>query len=841
MATNISFGKYKSREFKSDTLLLLKPSFKGHVIFCNGYLSSPKKNPESFINVILDKVPDDISQSPYRGANMSEKSLTSCDDIMTNKELEKENRQGGGTFYSEINYDKTEHFRWIFSAKEQFEGYWEGYDNKSGKRYSQVFKEYFHASNNAHFVNGSHGLQSSGAHRVEHGIVQGYTWAKENWNIKNFDEVERLKEENPGILSYSPNYSPITIVGHSQGGAIAAGFSLGLLYYAFEMGWQQIPVNLLFLGTHQPQGLDGADYNIFTDYYKEDFISDWVLEFVAEIFTKEKLKQTQGIYEKMNELVGDNSWGGLINRAVQFTFPNDRALFVTRMGDIPHVKNACCETDALQIAGWYYSKDNPLTNFVRETDGYIFPKRLLNKAFNPDGSLKKDGLTYKEVVRKYWKLYNEYLRYRDEIKDNPKLKYTPSKLPIPEKSSFPSWFRNIIEKSIKDVEKEKENLYLKSELYRKRITALLAFTHVHEMELQAHFATVGLMFNEGTLSDWDKYQDQTIWDRVKETGKEIFYKVEYSKSNLTPVEKEKENLDYAEGKGKERLVSTAIANTDNIKKWINQAKEELGENRWYTDIADWWKGDKNYDGSGWGHGARTEIYEILGLDDKADNLIEAGILSMLQRGEIIIEDKSRLANQLTEDPAFKEYEKEVSVKIVNNIKLFNKNFNLIDKKNIQFGGKRAEGDMWKQFVMPLHPKYFDTWKVALNELTWLVRSVSIETVVKVKKDGSVIMYHSFEDTFDLRPSSQGERSIEYDVVSIITGFLYHDAAGGNDLMKIKANWSNSYSKEEVAWMALTDEERLQIEKEKAEQWKKRMKEAKEEWKSNPWYMGPIKN
>lgn len=60
-------------------------------------------------------------------------------------------------------------------------------------------------------------------------------------------------------------------------------------------------------------------------------------------------------------------------------------------------------------------------------------------------------------------------------------------------------------------------------------------------------------------------------------------------------------------------------------------------------------------------------------------------------------------------------------------------------------------------------------------------------------------------------------------------------------MKIKANSSNSYSKEEVTSIALTDEERLQIEKEKAEQCKKRMKEAKQEWQLNSWNMGPIKN
>lgn len=78
---------------------------------------------------------------------------------------------------------------------------------------------------------------------------------------------------------------------------------------------------------------------------------------------------------------------------------------------------------------------------------------------------------------------------------------------------------------------------MQSELYRKRINALLAFVKVHELELQAHFAPVGIMFNKGILSDWDEYQDQTIWDRIKETGKDVFYKVNYSRIDLNNEQK----------------------------------------------------------------------------------------------------------------------------------------------------------------------------------------------------------------------------------------------------------------------------------------------------------------
>lgn len=77
----------------------------------------------------------------------------------------------------------------------------------------------------------------------------------------------------------------------------------------------------------------------------------------------------------------------------------------------------------------------------------------------------------------------------------------------------------------------------------------------------------------------------------------------------------------------------------------------------------------------------------------------------------------------------------------------------------------------------------------------MVRSVFIKYTVEVKKDGSVSIIYAFEDTFDLRPG-QG-RNLEYNTITMIAGFLYHDLMGGNDLMKVKADWSNEYTKEEI--------------------------------------------
>lgn len=370
---------------------------------------------------------------------------------------------------------------------------------------------------------------------------------------------------------------------------------------------------------------------------------------------------------------------------------------------------------------------------------------------------------------------------------------------------LPDWFHTILDQAISKAEGAKKALYMKSELYRLKLNALIAFEKVHNMELQAHFAPVGLMFNKGTLSDWDQYQDQTIWDRVKDTGKDLFYRLDYS-SGATLEQKRKEEKAFVEGEGKTRMVKTSIANTAGIKKWVDQAKEELKITKhWYTDIVDWARGDKEYDGSGWAHGARQSLTKSIGFTDgNIDNLFEAGIYSMLQSGEVDISNSKRLIKMINEDPEFVEYEKEIAEKIVNHPKFGKEDFIIGANDGIQLGGKRAKGDMLDQFKNPFSAKYRDTWKVAANELTWLLRSIQVESKVKVSKIGHTTINHIFNDVFDLRPSDDGSRSIEYDVVSIISGFLYHDIAGGNDLMKVKGNWTNQYSKKDIEWKANGD-------------------------------------
>lgn len=209
------------------------------------------------------------------------------------------------------------------------------------------------------------------------------------------------------------------------------------------------------------------------------------------------------------------------------------------------------------------------------------------------------------------------------------------------------------------------------------------------MELQAHFAPVGFMFNEGILSDWDEYQDQTIWDRIKDTGKDLFYKIDYSEGASLQQKREEEKA-YVEGEGKSKMIKTNIVKTAGIEKWINQAKEELKfEDNWANNLLDWWNGDKTYDGSGWGHGARKEIAEVIGLKDgdSINSLFSLTMHSMLQTGNVDISDSPRLIRKINRDNTFVEYEKELINIVVNDQRYKKENFDILEleDRSIQLG------------------------------------------------------------------------------------------------------------------------------------------------------------
>ena len=199
--------------------------------------------------------------------------------------------------------------------------------------------------------------------------------------------------------------------------------------------------------------------------------------------------------------------------------------------------------------------------------------------------------------------------------------------------------------------------------------------------------------------------------------------------------------------------------------------------------------DPPYKGSGWGHGIRRFLYNKLGLSNNVNNVVEAGLNSVLQSGEVNVQGEA--LDKIKNDPAVRELEQDILKTVKSNKNYRKKAFSYKGTQGKQLGGKRAPGSMSDQFKDPLNPKYRDTWAVAFDELTWLVRSVSITYDVSVGKDGAIDISYSFSDTFDLRPSPG--RSKEYNIACSILGFLYHDVCGGNDKMKVNASWGSSYN------------------------------------------------
>jgi hypothetical protein len=97
---------------------------------------------------------------------------------------------------------------------------------------------------------------------------------------------------------------------------------------------------------------------------------------------------------------------------------------------------------------------------------------------------------------------------------------------------------------------------------------------------------------------------------------------------------------------------------------------------------------------------------------------------------------------------------------------------------VELGGKRGAGSMKDQLLHAYDfsdPEVAQTWGVAANELSWLLRHATLGGTANVAKDGSISIDYTIRDQLDLRPS-QG-RSDEYNLASSVLGTLWHDVLG----------------------------------------------------------------
>ncbi len=360
------------------------PKLQGEILFVHGYLSDPVTNSESHWNAIMDLNPDKPGWYTLRGENTNEYNRIDHSDYYSAKQVNKDKKPKStvNKIIDGLLDNPAQRIASKFSApKEKYTGYW---DSKSNQyKATETYAKHFNAKDHVHYVNGSHGLGSSGAHRIDHGISLGYEWARFNWDIYDKEKIDAKKEEKPNIESHSPPYRPITIVGHSQGCNMAAGVKLGIIRYAFELGWDKIAINTIFLGVHQPSGLYGERYDKLIKkkvynymvnqnamlFGKEEDAGIKFLNLLSDLYNPKykKVYNNRGLYEHVEEITADFG-SAFRSRAVQFTFSNDRGDLVTIDGDIPKIKSACNpKKDKSLFSAEYFSKKESIPSYYQTT------------------------------------------------------------------------------------------------------------------------------------------------------------------------------------------------------------------------------------------------------------------------------------------------------------------------------------------------------------------------------------------------------------------------------------------------------------------------------------------
>ncbi len=509
------------------------PKLEGEIIFVNGYLSDPVLNTESHYNAIFDRNPDVEDTWTLKGENTDEHDRTHQDDLFSAAEQAERNNRG---YWEKLWEDEIKIrlgrplaglVRFSYTPEEKYRGYWNAKTNKM--KGTEIYAEHFNALGNEHFINGSHGLGSSASHRIDHGIAQGYTWAKENWNLETSEYVECHKEADPHIETFSPAYKPVTVVGHSQGVAMAAGVAIGVLKFAADMGYEKIPLNLIFLGVHQPKNLTDKEYEQLyrqkTKYLEVDGFyiklmgggeaaGKEYLNSISDLFDPKyhKLKIERGIYEHLKKIVGD--WPAFKKRAVQFTFANDRGDLVLRDGDIPGIDSACNPNgDTTLYSAEFFSSRKKIPAEYETVQGkeivdlsleekgvkgfIVIPPYIANRRFdyealeklnNPTKDQKEHGVEwgdYRSVCIRWGIAMARYRKLKKEYN-----KIAKNKWYVPEYDRDNS----ILWRSLAHLKVDWE--YLQTSRW---------YAPLQTADLYAHSSPVGLINHKRVLSDFEEY------------------------------------------------------------------------------------------------------------------------------------------------------------------------------------------------------------------------------------------------------------------------------------------------------------------------------------------------
>ena len=403
------------------------------------------------------------------------------------------------------------------------------------------------------------------------------------------------------------------MVGHSHGAAMSTGVALGILYYACEIGWDKIALNVIYLASNQPQGLhDEEYYNLIDDKVKfyEVNISQVnlrgkqnkrrLVNKLAKIFSLKynKLYHNRGINEHLEAILEDQI-ETYRNRCVQFTFTNDRGDMVIRDGDIPKIKSACdpeTSTDAFHCH--FVGKDlkaksdndNPKMNCkeLLQEESYVkYYNYFVNRRFFTEKKKRKERINKNEIEFKIeeW-VDSSYLNLLKDCMESFRFFKERKKWYEQQHGTF------VFKRRLKLVSDEP----ITKELFDSNILAAYYDVHNHyvkyikayallfQAQLYAHFAPVSWINNEDILSDFpdDDYGKISIFDRICKAGKDIFYRIDDTKKDDNiPISEEQRRQDFKKQFDdiQTRLISTDVGNTDYIKNvikaYVNNDKEAL--------------------------------------------------------------------------------------------------------------------------------------------------------------------------------------------------------------------------------------------------------------------------
>ncbi|MGG6231213.1 PAAR domain-containing protein [Tenacibaculum sp. SDUM215027] len=646
------------------------PKLQGEIIFINGYLSDIVTNSESHWNAVMDLNPDKPGWFTLRGENTNEKNRIDHDDYYTAEQHEKDLDK------SKIRKIVEEKFRnpatLIFKTPEsKYYGYWN--DISNDYKATETYSKYFNAEGRVHYINGSHGLGSSGAHRVDHGIALGYEWARSNWRLIEKEKVDAKKEEKPEIESHSPHYKPVTIVGHSQGACMAAGVKLGIIKLANEMGWDKVAINTIFLGVHQPKGLYGKNYDSLIKKKTQEYMvyknavlmgknedsGHKFLSALSELYSPKykKVFNKRGLFEHVKAICYD--WNAYKSRAVQFTFPNDRGDLVTIDGDIPEVKSACHpKKDKTLFSAEYFHKQDTIPPHYQTLQGkkiidlslygaksgyVVVPPYVAEERYDYNALEELDTPTVKQQMHGvHWQgyskvairwgvamnafklaksIYQNYTKHKftaDAVGDvligtykfietNHKKIALYNKLITTYKNktintSLSNLFEGHFKTSIKTPKHltrkwryssdEKYAIILYNLTYVTYQNMLLQYAPLQSADLYAHFAPVGHILHTKLLQDKndsfnDQYGNTSIFERIKNAGKDKFYRMEYDGNVDKLSEEEKREQEKKEVKTKltKNLIDSSIADTDYINNVVKAYvhKQEKYESKLYDE------------------------------------------------------------------------------------------------------------------------------------------------------------------------------------------------------------------------------------------------------------------